>query len=119
MVNGKNVSMFTSYPQSAAWELAHTFVVLLHQSLFFGPEEFGTNSRAARAQAKALVEMLRLLGEGEKRRRSQDMERNRVWGIPIDWMKEADCVEGLAQEDEWSKLIGWAQETRHKLEQVR
>ena len=118
MVNGKNVSMFTSYPQSAAWELAHTFVVLLHQSLFFGPED-GTNSRAAQAQVKALVKVLRLLSEGEKRRRSQDMERNRVWGIPIDWMKEADCVESLAQEDEWIKLIDWAQEIRHKLEQVR
>ena len=46
MVNGKNVSMFTSYPQSAVWELAHTFVVLLHQSLFFGPED-GTNSSRA------------------------------------------------------------------------
>ena len=55
MVNGKNVSMFASYPQSAAWELAHTFIVLLHQSLFFVPEEFGTNSRAPPFKARAFT----------------------------------------------------------------
>ena len=45
MVNGKNVSMFTSYPQSAAWELAHTFVVLLHQSLFLVLVQIGLSER--------------------------------------------------------------------------
>ena len=113
MVNGKNVSMFASYPRSAAWELAHTFVALLFQARFFPPD--GTDAQAARAQAKALVKVLRLVGEIEVRR-LQNREQNRVWEkLPIDCMQEADRVEGFARESKWSELIDWAQEIRGQM----
>ena len=116
MANGKNVSMFASYPQSAAWELAHTFVALLFLDPFFRPDGTNTqNTQAARAQAKALVKVLRLVGEIEVRR-LQNREQDRVWRkLPIDWMQEADRVEGFARESKWSELIDWAQETRRQI----
>ena len=113
MANGKNVSMFASYPQSAAWELAHTFVALLFLDPFFRSD--GTDAQAARAQAKALVKMLRLVGE-IKVRRLQNREQNRVWRkLPIDWMQEADRVEGFARESKWYELIDWAKEIRGQM----
>ena len=114
MANGKNVSMFGPYPQSAAWELAITFSKLLFLRPFSRPD--GTNKQAARAQAEAMVKVLRLLGESEDAGRSQDLERKRAWRKPpIDWMKEADRLEDIARKEEWYGLIRWAQETRGKL----
>ena len=113
MANGKNVSMFASYPQSVAWELAHTFVALLFLGPFFRSD--GTNAQAARAQAEALVKMLRLIGE-IKVRRLQNREQDRMWRkLPIDWMQEADRVEGFGRESKWSELIDWAQEIRRQI----
>ena len=88
MVNGKNVSMFASYPQSAAWEVAHTFVALLFLRPFSWPD--GMDAQAARSQATALVKVLRLVGEIEEARRLQNREQNRVWKkLPIDTARQA------------------------------
>ena len=107
MVNGKNVSMFASYPHSAAWELARTFADLLFVAPYFWSD--GTDAQAARAQAKALVKVLRLVGE-------KNREQTCVWKKrPIDWMQEADRVEGFARERKWDALIDWAQETRRQM----
>ena len=113
MVNGKNVSMFASYPRSAAWELAHTFATLLFQPPFFEP--VGTNREAARVQAKAMVTVLRLVGEIEEARDSPRQDRARR-KPPFDWMEEADRVEDFAREVKWDALIHWAQETRGKFD---
>ena len=115
MVNGKNVSMFTSYSHSAAWELAHTFAALLFLRPFFRLD--GTAEQTARAQAKALVKVLRLVGGTEEARRLQEPgAKPRVEQTTIDWMKEADRVEGFARGSEWDELIDWAQETRRQIE---
>ena len=111
MANGKNVSMFASYPRSAAWELAHTFAALLFQPPFFEPVD--TNGEAARVQVKAMVTMLRLVGEIEEARGFP--RQTRAWRKPpIDWMEEADRVKDFAREEKWDALIHWAQETRDK-----
>ena len=117
MVNGKNVSMFASYPHSAAWELAHTFAALLFLTPFFRPED-GTAEQAACAQTKALVKVLRMVGKIEEARRLQaPRAKPRVEQTTIDWMKEADRVECFARERKWSELIDWAQETRTQVAQ--
>ena len=113
MANGKYMSMFASYPRSAAWELAGTFAALLFQPPFF--ERADTNREAARVQAKAMVTMLRLVGEIEEAGGSP--RQNRAWRTPlIDWMEEADRVEDFAREEKWAVLIHWAQETRRKFD---
>ncbi len=112
MVNGKNVSMFASYPRSAAWELAHTFAELLVEFPFFEPVS-PSHKAAAHAQAKAMVQVLRLVGEIEEAQYAQKPRQNRARkNVPIDWNKEADRVEVFAQEEEWSELIDWAQTLR-------
>ena len=102
MVNGKNVSMFASYPHSAAWELAHTFAALLFRSPFFNP---GPDREAAQAQAKAMVKVMRLVSEIEESQSQRDP-------VAIDWIEEASRVEAYAQQEEWGELIDWAQELR-------
>ncbi len=112
MVNGKNISMFASYPRSAAWELTATFAALLFEHPFFEPGD--TDEEAVRVQANAMVTVLRLVGEIEEARGSP--RHDRAWReLPIDWMEEADRVEVLTREEEWDALIYWAQETRRKL----
>ena len=77
MVNGKNVSMFASYPQSARGDWLTRFVALLFLRPFSRPD--GMDAQAARSQATALVKVLRLVGEIEEARRLQNREQNRAW----------------------------------------
>ena len=116
MVNGKNISMFTSYSHSAAWELAHAFAALLFEPPFFTPGR--TDNEAARVQSNAIVKVLRLVGEIEEAQSSPryGRELNRP---PMDWLREADRVEGFTQDEEWDALIGWAQEICRKSAQNR
>ena len=96
--------------------LANTFAALLFLSPFFEPGH--TDEEAARVQANAMVRVLRLVGEIEETPGSPGS--GRTWRkLPIDWMEEADRVEGFAREGEWCALIDWAQETRRKIDPDR
>ena len=111
MVNGKNISMFTSYSHSAAWELAHAFAALLFEPPFFTPGR--TDNEAARVQSNAIVKVLRLVGEIEEAQSSPRYGRESK-KPPIDWLGEADRVEAFTQNEEWDALIDWAQEMRRE-----
>jgi len=104
--------MFTSYPHSAAWELAQAFAALLFEPPFFPPGR--TDEEAARVQANAVVQVLRLVGQIEETQRfPRDNGESRK--PSMDWSEEADRVEGLTKEEEWHALIDWSQEMRCRL----
>ena len=118
MANGKNVSMFGSYPRSPAWELAQ-----VARELVFLPEfdVAGKDSapRAMKIQAAAVSNLLRLAATADRSWREQDSgmpEGVQPSWRPFDYPQEADRLDSLAADhDASSRLIDWAQGIQAKL----
>ncbi|MXY00560.1 MAG: hypothetical protein F4Y67_07050 [Chloroflexi bacterium] len=117
MANGKNVSLFASYPRSAAWELAQVGLELMWLPEF-EIREFESDRRAMQIQARRVAELLSLAEKARQRMNADEkrlLPRGRVLQDPIDFAGEAERLSKLAEEGEDFRLIQWAQEMIKRL----